>query len=243
MQPHITLLTEEAAHPLVQIADAAFQSALAVEPDPRHPILAVPGMSGRRYRLFLNTLLHRLPDASYLEIGTYKGATLCAAIYGNQVRAVAIDDWSQFGGPRQQCLANVARLKPPSAEVTLLERDFRSVDYAALGHFDVYMFDGPHGHADQIDGIVLAAPALKPCCVLVVDDWNWRRVREGTRIGLQRIGRRSLWSAEVRTTLDESHPAVHGAASDWHNGYLIAVLTGPAIASRYPLQWQKGSCP
>ena len=36
-------------------------------------------------------------DARYSEVGVWKGSTLCSAIYGNKVRALAADNWSGFG--------------------------------------------------------------------------------------------------------------------------------------------------
>ena len=64
-------------------------------------------MSGRRYRLFVNAFLSGLQDARYLEIGAWAGSTFCSAIYGHAVRAVAIDDWSEFGGLRETFFANL----------------------------------------------------------------------------------------------------------------------------------------
>ena len=60
-----------------------------------------------------------------------------------------------------------------TSRLRVIEGDFRSVDYASLGKFNVYLFDGPHAEEDQRDGIVCALPALAERFLLVVDDWNW----------------------------------------------------------------------
>src|SRR3954467_15320791 len=70
-------------------------------------IYAVNGFSGLKYRFFINRLIGGLSDARYLEVGSWMGSTLCAAIHGNRVRATAIDNWSQFGGPKEVFLKNV----------------------------------------------------------------------------------------------------------------------------------------
>ena len=42
------------------------------------------------------------------------------------------------------------------------------------------LFDGPHTKVDQYDGVVTAQAALEKSYVLIVDDWNWQQVRDGT---------------------------------------------------------------
>src|SRR5580698_7463314 len=55
-------------------------------------------LSGGRYRIFINELIGSMPDARYLEVGTWTGSSLCSAINGNKVRAVSIDDRSEDFG-------------------------------------------------------------------------------------------------------------------------------------------------
>src|SRR5262249_21566658 len=109
-------------------------------------VLALNGMSGRKYRLFINNLIEAIPDARYLEIGVWQGSTLCAAIYKNKVKALVIDNWSGFGGPADKFFANLGRFKG-EARVSFLDSDFRSVKFDAIGKFNVYFYDGPHSDA------------------------------------------------------------------------------------------------
>ena len=71
---------------------------------------------------------------------------------------------------------------------------------------------------------MLVQPALTDRFLLVVDDWNWCEVRDGTFKGLRDARCRIESSIEVRTTLDGSHAALRGTRSDWHNGYFLAVI-------------------
>jgi hypothetical protein len=190
-------------------------------------------MSGRRYRETINRLLRAVESPRYLEVGSWMGSTLCAAIHGNPaVSALAIDNWSQFGGPRERFLLNLARHAPQAAAISFLTMDFRSVPFSALGPFNVYLFDGPHEREDQRDGLALALPGLDREFIFIVDDWNWPHVRAGTMDAVMGLGIDVLDSVEIRTTLDNSHPADSGLAvdeaSDWHNGYFLAVLGQPA---------------
>ena len=184
----------------------------------------VPGMSGRKYRALINSLIDGLPDARYLEIGSWAGSTATAALYRNRVAAVCIDNWSQFGGPRDDFRRNTGRALDEHNSLRLVEADFRRVDYRSLGSFNVFLFDGPHGEADQYDGLALADPALDRHFILIVDDWNWRAVRIGTFRAMRDRGWTVAAAIEIRSTLDNTQPASNGAASDWHNGYFIAAI-------------------
>jgi len=229
--PHITQTAKTSNSPLIACVEKAFYQALddAGKIDPA--VLAMDGMSGRKYRLLINNLIEAIPDARYLEIGTWAGSTLCSAINQNQVRATAIDNWSEFGGPKAQFLSNLERFKTPGAEVTFIESDFRKIDYASLGRFNVYMFDGPHTTADQYDGISLPLPALEDEFVLIVDDWNHGPAREGTLKALAALNLTVLHAFAIRTTLDGSHPTLARQASDWHNGYFIAVVSKSKVTN------------
>ena len=228
----VRITTHEEGERLDGLARAIFRcldEARDGAPGLPNDLLTIPGMSGRRYRLFINNLCTSgtfTNPVRYLEVGAWQGSTLCSAIHANNVRATVIDNWSEFGGPRAEFFANLARFKG-DAEVTVLEQDFRTVDFAALGQHEVYLFDGPHEAKDQHDGIALALPALASQFVLIVDDWNWRRVREGTLRAAKSLGLKMNYAVEIRTTDDDTHPAVWGPDSDWHNGYFIAVCEKP----------------
>ena len=208
---------------LVAAVKAAMVGATRLESKLPPEVLAIEGMSGRKYRHFINNLIAALERPRYLEVGVWQGSTLCSALYGNWIQATAIDNWSQFGGPKDRALENIYRWAGVNY-VDVRDADFRMVDYAALGAHDVYLFDGPHEERDQYDGIVLAQPALAHEFVLIVDDWNWPQVRAGTFCALRDLGLTILYDVQIRTTQDDTHPAVWGAASDWHNGYCVAVL-------------------
>ena len=213
---------------LAALTDAALTAALLQTELTHHSgIYSVEGMSGLKYRFFINKLVGSVPNARYLEIGSWAGSTLCAAIHGNVVTAVAVDDWSQFGGPKNHFIENVLLYRTAGAEVTFIEADFRKVDYTLMNFYNVYLFDGPHQEQDQYDGLAMALPCLDPEFVFIVDDWNWSPVRKGTLRAIERCGLTVRYAAEIRTSLDENHPVLTGKYSDWHNGYFIAVLAKP----------------
>ena len=51
-----------------------------------------------------------MDNAQYLEIGTWKGSSVCAAMCNN-IRCLAIDNWCEFGGPKEDFLINFNNFK------------------------------------------------------------------------------------------------------------------------------------
>ena len=221
---HITISGTSPETRLAVEAQSAFNRAMVYDGKLSDEILTMEGMSGRKARFFLNNLISSLSDARYLEIGVWRGSTLCSAIYGNQVTAVAIDNWSQFGNPVSEFVANLEKFKG-KAEVRIIETDFREARFSTLGKYNVYTFDGPHLEPDQYDGVALVLPALDDEFILIVDDWNWAPVRNGTLQAIANLKLHVDLQIEVRTTLDDTHAKDPSRQhSDWHNGYFIAAL-------------------
>jgi hypothetical protein len=93
-------------------------------------ILDMDGMSGKMTRHFYNNILN-FQDARYLEIGTWKGSSVCSAMYGNNAKVCCIDNWSQFGCPKIEFLMNIEKFKGVN-EVSYIEQDCFSVDLSNL---------------------------------------------------------------------------------------------------------------
>jgi len=202
----------------------AFARALVHDSKLPDAVRNIDGMSGQVYRSFINNLVESHTDARYLEIGSWAGSTATAAIYGNTAKCVCIDNWSEFGGPKQAFFTNIETVRSDKIDFTFIEQDFRRLDYGTLGLFNIYMFDGPHAEPDQYDGIMLAQRALEKSYILIVDDWNWAPVRDGTLRALVDTNCRIESWIEIRTTFDNTHPRIAFKESDWHNGYFIAVV-------------------
>ena len=222
----VAIVTDPSDYPLVveALQDGGFDLAARRAVALPNAVREIEGMSGQRYRDLINALIESLAEPRYLEVGSWAGSTAAAALHANRVTAVCIDNWSQFGGPREQFFDNTRMVLTDDHDFRFIEADFRRVDYHAIGTFNVFLFDGPHTERDQYDGVVLADPALAEDFILIVDDWNWRAVRIGT---MRAIADRN-WTVEaaieIRTTMDESHPLIQGKTSDWHNGYFLAAI-------------------
>jgi hypothetical protein len=215
----------------------AFRTSIALRNEVPNHVMNLQGMSGRKYRRFVNRLVNATPDAAYLEIGSWSGSTACAAIAGNRIRVTCIDNWSQFDGPKGEFERNIASVLSTQTDFRFIESDFRSINYRDLGTpFNIYLFDGPHKYQDQYDGIVIAQPALAGVYILIVDDWNWPSVRRGTYDALKALGTEVLYSIEIRTTQTDCRPMQGSQKTDWHNGYFFAACkkNGASVSPTEP---------
>ena len=115
--PVVTISGENADCPLALQVKNAFDQAIAGRGKLDKRLLSFRGASGRKYRLFINTLVGLLNDARYLEIGSYTGSTLCSDDRRQQgAGALIIDNWSQFGGPVKDFMQNVATFPRAGSE-------------------------------------------------------------------------------------------------------------------------------
>lgn len=207
-----------------EILKKSFYQALEINHKLPDWIVKMPGMSGRKYRYLINSLVEGIQDARYLEIGSWAGSTACSAMWGNSADIICIDNWSEFGGPKDLFVQHTESAKNPNIRFSFIESDFRKVDWGAINHINIYLFDGPHTEIDQYDGVVVVQPALNDIYVLIVDDYNWADVRNGTNRAINLLDLKVECSIEIRTTQDNSYPTVDTGNSDWHNGYFIAVV-------------------
>lgn len=208
-------------HPYAAALKTAYETAIESKDKLPEQYKTRWGMSGRKYRGFANSLIENLADARYLEIGSYTGSTACAAIWGNKLKALCIDNWSQFGGPKTEFQSNIDNcLKDSNCDFSFIEQDFRQVDYNSIGKFNVYFYDGPHEEQDQYDGLKIVQPALDDVYVLIVDDYNHENVIKGTARALEDLKPEIIASVVIETP----YPGAREQNSDWHAGYYISVV-------------------
>jgi hypothetical protein len=174
----------------------------------------------------INNVVESIDDARYLEIGTWAGSTACSALYGNKVKTTCVDNWTEFGGPKDLFFSNIDKLKSPDIDFSFIENDFNLIDYTSIGKFNVYMYDGSHSEENQYNGITKVLSALDDTFLLVVDDWNWYDVRSGTLKAIEDNNLNIVCNIEIRTMQEQVWwaPDILGSDSDWHNGYFIALI-------------------
>ena len=141
-------------------------------------IEAVPGLAQPNNLALLNVAARCLGEGeAYVEVGTFHGTSLIAAMLDNTGDFVALDNWSMGDGSRDQLDANLARFRLTGAE--LLEGDaFETLRSDALAGrtVGVYYYDNGHEYEQQLDGMRLIELRLASPALVIVDDTDWERV-------------------------------------------------------------------
>lgn len=185
-------------------------------------ILALNGMSGCNTRHFYNNICSK-KDTRYLEIGCWGGSTLASAMFQNNMTCVAVDNWSEFGGPKKE-FQKVFDAFKGSNMATFYESDCWNASLIKSLRdckFNVYMYDGNHSYQAHYDAIMKYLPCMDQMFVLIVDDWNWIQVRQGTEAALRDSNVTIHWQIKVRMSTDNS--TTHGKNS-WWNGMACFLL-------------------
>jgi hypothetical protein len=190
-------------------------------------ILSMSGMSGIKTRHFYNNLLS-LEDARYLEVGTWKGSSVCSAMYGNKALVVCVDNWSQFQGPKLEFLNSFEKFKGEN-NASFIEKDAFEIVTTALPKFNMYMYDGDHSELSHYLAVTHFLNAMDDVFIYVVDDWNWSQVREGTMKAIAASKLEIVHQREIRLTNDNSHTPPDIAKATWWNGIWAAVLRKTVI--------------
>jgi predicted O-methyltransferase YrrM len=116
------------------------------------------------------------PGEVYLEVGTYLGTSAIAAAMGNKGEFIAVDDYSQFGGPEQRCRDNIARYAPGA--VALVSGDAWEFLASLDRSVGVYFYDAGHTFRDQWRAFEYIEPHLSDQALIIIDDashWPVRR--------------------------------------------------------------------
>ena len=212
---------------LFETINSSFLKALSGDTNLPEWILKLDGMSGVKFRSFMNFIFNNNNNINlnYLEIGVWRGSTLCSALYKNSLTALCIDNFSQFRGIKKKFLenANKACEKSSLSKYDLIDDDFYNINFSNVGKFDIYFYDGPHSEKNHYDAINIVKSALKDDFILIVDDWNWSEIRNGTQNALKDNKIKIVSKIEVLTSQNNKSPRfINRQFSDWHNGIFIA---------------------
>ena len=137
------------------------------------PLLDVPRMSTMAIGAVLNRAVASMPQGqAFVNAGTWHGYTLLAAMAGNpDAICVGIDDFSEFGGPREEFGARFEAAR--SERHSFYDMDYR--DYLAEIHdgpIGVYLYDGADSYEAEFEALVAAEPFFADGCLVMADDTN-----------------------------------------------------------------------
>ena len=115
------------------------------------------------------------PGEAYVEVGVFHGASLIAAMLGNEDRRfVGIDSFEFRDVSLEKIEANLARYGLELPEIVVGDA-FELVPAGALEDvvIGVWYYDASHSYEAQLEGLRIAEPHLAPGALVIVDDTDW----------------------------------------------------------------------
>jgi predicted O-methyltransferase YrrM len=115
------------------------------------------------------------PGEAYVEVGVFHGASLIAAMLGNEgKRFVGIDSFAFRDATRDKVEANLARFGLDVPELVVGDA-FELVPAGALQGvaIGVWYYDAAHSYEAQLEGLRIAEPYLATGALVIVDDTDW----------------------------------------------------------------------
>ena len=185
----------------------------------------VPGLTRANNLALLNLAASQLPAGeTYVEVGSFRGTSLIAAMLGNEGKSfIAIDDFSMRDASRRTLEDNVRRFGLEG--VTILEGDAFAIlrdDVLPRESVGVYYYDAAHTYEQQLDGLRLAEPYLAPRALLIVDDTDWDFVADATRDYL---------AMEPRSQLILELPGKKAGRPAWWEGVQVLAWNAAGVGS------------
>ena len=118
------------------------------------------------------------PDETYVEIGVFHGASLIAAMLGNEGRSfVGVDGFEFRDGSLENVERNLGRFGLELPEI-LVGDVFDLLEAGALDgrRVGVWYYDALHTYEAQTAGLRAAEAFLAPGALVIVDDSDWEQV-------------------------------------------------------------------
>lgn len=171
-----------------------------------HTLLRLPRMSTLAIAAIINHAVSLMPEeCSYTNVGIWYGFTLLSGMICNGNKCcIGIDDFSQFGGPKESFLAQFYASR--SDKHLFYEATFRQYfETNLISPIGVYMYDGNHNYDNQLDGLRLAEPFFANGAIVLIDDTNWKEPSQATDDFIK--GSRRQYKVLFKSvTAHDSHP-------------------------------------
>jgi hypothetical protein len=144
-------------------------------------VCKIPRMSTFAIGAMINQAVAQMqPDESFVNIGVWNGFTFLSGVAHNPNKVcIGVDNFSQFGGPRNAFMKRFEKLKSP-------KHSFYDMDYIEYfnrmhqSKIGFYIYDGHHSYSDQLKGLQIAEPYFSDNCLVLVDDTNWKEPMQAT---------------------------------------------------------------
>lgn len=247
-----TLLDADAF--VLEWANTTFPPEQASQKSSLEQIADMPKMSTLAIGAIINSAVSHMPAGqAFVNVGVWHGYSFLAGLHGNQDKpSTGIDNFSQFGGPKDEFTARFEAQSSP--QHSFVESDYRDFFRGFSDPIGVYIYDGEHTYESQVEGLRVAEPLMEDGCIVIVDDANWRRPRKATYDFIANSSRDYSVLLDIRTsgqhptfwngilvlrvgasdgeTISEiPNPGFHASEEPpQHSGKMVSALIGPGDA-------------
>jgi predicted O-methyltransferase YrrM len=185
----------------------------------------ISGLTSMRVQTLLNSVAKGV--GTYLEVGSYLGATGCAVLENNVLNANFVDNWNQDLQPnsntlqldtnnKQKFLENIEQYKGMS-NVQVFDCDMFATPIELLhNQIQMFFYDGPHDKKTTKQAVQYFWSTFTDQAVLIFDDANWEGVIDGVNEGV----------ADMNGTIAYKKAILNAeeSKSEWWNGIYIIVI-------------------
>lgn len=186
--------------------------------------IRVDGLTSPRVQSLLNILANN--STTYLEVGSFLGATAASALSGNKIKGYFVDNWAENIQPAEADIilpknnktTFMSNIRPYIGENTIeiLDGDMFSFGPDRIKDVDLFFYDGPHDHATVSKAVQHFAPCFAPGAILVFDDANWNDTWTGADEGVKKSKLPVVYSRKIVNSIE--------SLKDWWNGLYVIVL-------------------
>ncbi len=182
-------------------------------------VCKIPRMSTFAVGAMINRGVSEMkPNEAFVNVGVWNGFTFLSGVAHNPTKiCIGVDNFSQFGGPREAFLKRFNALKSTN-------HHFYDMDYIEYfnrlhtGKIGFYIYDGDHKYEDQLKGLQVAEPHFSNNCIILVDDTNWPDPRQATYDFMQNSAYQYEVLLDVKT--------YRNGHITYHNGIILFQRTG-----------------
>lgn len=185
----------------------------------------IPGLTSPRVQTLLNKIAKGV--GTYLEVGSYLGATLAAVIKDNPMTVYCVDNWKDPIQPqtgvthlpannKSDFYKNLAKYEELS-NITVFDQDLFSVDVSKINQkIKMFFYDGPHDKESTKKALEHFYLCLDDEAVLIFDDANWEGVVEGVDEAIENLEMAVTYKKLMLNDIEDK--------SKWWNGLYILVV-------------------
>tara|TARA_Y100000768_G_C23908803_1_gene648900 strand:+ start:243 stop:872 length:630 start_codon:yes stop_codon:yes gene_type:complete len=159
-------------------------------------ILNIECMCDTKTKHLYNNLCN-FPNCKYLEIGVYKGGTLCCSFYKNNIKCLGIDNFSQFdinNNNKQIVINNINQYKTNLDDIIFVNTNCWDINKDYLKNFNIYKYDAEHTYEYHYKSLEFFLDCMDNIFIFIVELWNIFFIRKSILDAIKNIHIKILYN-------------------------------------------------